>query len=62
MRSFFVICRYAIYLQFIKRGSLNLGWKSVADEREVYKGTLSEETPIEKEHNGWKSYGFPAVI
>ena len=44
------------------RGSLNLGWKSVADEREVYKGTLSEETPIEKEHNGWKSYGFPAVI
>ena len=43
------------------RGSLNLGRKSVADEREAYKCTLSEETPIEKEHKGLKSQGFQAL-
>ena len=33
-----------------KRGSLDLEQKSLADEREVYEGTPSEETTIEKEH------------
>ena len=32
------------------RGSLDLEQKSLADEREVYEGTPSEETTIEKEH------------
>ena len=32
------------------RGSLDLEQKSLADEREVYKGTPSEDTTIEKEH------------
>ena len=38
------------FIFYNERGSLDLEQKSLADEREVYCGTPSEETTIEKEH------------
>ena len=43
------------------RGSLNFGWKSSADERELYIHTVSEETTGEKEHKKEEFVRIPTL-